>query len=316
MAAHLPVLLAESVDLLAPRAGAVLVDATCGAGGHTMRLADAVGSDGLVLAIDQDDAALAIAREKLAGTMNVRFVRANFRHLASVLREQGVKQVDGILADLGVSSMQLDQAERGFSFRADGELDMRMDRREALTAARWLRETDEAELGRVFRDYGEERRWRAVARAVVRHREAGGAFTGGEFQRLVHRALGTTRSGGIDSATRSFQAVRLAVNDELGALEEFLDAAIDALAPGGRLAVISFHSLEDRAVKHRLREAATGCRCPKDLPVCACGGRPVLRLLGKAVTPSEDEVRANPRARSARLRAAEKLADSKEANHG
>ena len=315
MAAHRPVL--ETVDLLHLRTGAVVVDATCGAGGHTERLADAVGTHGLVLAIEQDDAALAIAGQRLAGKMNVRFVQTNFRHLSAVLREQGLTQVDGVLADLGVSSMQLDDPARGFSFLSENELDMRMDRRNPLTAAKLLGEASEEELGRIFRDYGEERHWRALARAVVEHRRQGGAFTGIELRELAHRTLHTPRSGGVDSATRAFQAVRIAVNDELNALREFLDAAIDALAPGGRLAVISFHSLEDRIVKHRLRAAATGCVCPKDLPRCVCGGRPTLRVLTpKPITPGADEVQDNPRARSARLRAAEKLAANGEAHHG
>jgi 16S rRNA (cytosine1402-N4)-methyltransferase len=314
MAAHQPVLLTETVDLLRPRTGGVLVDATCGAGGHTQRLAEAMGERGRVVAIDQDDAALMIARERLAELMNVTFVEANFRELPAILHEQGLTRVDGILADLGVSSMMFDRPERGFSFNSDAELDMRMSRRNPVTAAQLLREADEEELGRIFRDYGEEPRWRAVARAVVEHRRQGGGFAGTEFRRLAHRAIGKPRAGGVDSATRVFQALRIAVNDELGALEEFLDAAIEALAPGGRLAVISFHSLEDRVVKHRLREAADGCRCPRDLPRCICGAQATVRVLTPhPVTPGREEIRSNPRARSAKLRAAEKLG---EANHG
>jgi len=314
MAAHQPVLLTETVDLLQPRTGGVLVDATCGAGGHTQRLAEAVGESGRVLAIDQDDAALMIARERLAGWMNVTFVEANFRELPAILHEQGLTRVDGILADLGVSSMMFDRPERGFSFHSDVELDMRMSRRNPMTAARLLREADEEELGRIFRDYGEEPRWRAVARAVIEHRRRDGIFTGTEFRGLAHRVVGKPRAGGVDSGTRVFQALRIAVNDELGALEKFLDAAIEALGPGGRLAVISFHSLEDRIVKHRLRDAAQGCRCPRDLPRCICGAQATVRVLTpRPVTPGKEEIRSNPRARSAKLRAAEKLA---EVSHG
>lgn len=308
MPAHLPVLLAETIEFLAPASGQVFVDATCGAGGHTAKLAAAVGADGSVIALDRDDTALAIAQRHLGHLSQIHFVRANFRNLCEILRSLQIDNVNGILADLGISSMQLTGDDRGFSFRSEGELDMRMDTSSETTAARLLATLSEQELGRIFREYGEERHWRAMARAVVRYRKTGETFTGPALQALAHRAARSARAGGIDSATRIFQALRIAVNDELGALAEFLPAAVDALAPGGRLAVISFHSLEDRMVKRHFRAAARGCICPKDLPQCVCNHEAILReLTRKPITPREEESRANPRARSAKLRVAQRL---------
>ena len=301
MAAHQPVLLTETIELLGLRRGDVVIDATCGAGGHTERLAEEVGAAGRVIAIDRDEAALSIAQERLRQFKQVSFSHRDFRDLAQVLRGFGIEGAHGILADLGLSSMQLDDRARGFSFFSEGELDMRMDRRVGETAADLLRSLSEAKLGHIFREYGEERRWRSVARAVVAHRERGGRFSGPELQRLAHRAIGAARSGRVDSATRVFHALRIAVNDELGALEEFLDSAVSSLLPRGRLAVISFHSLEDRIVKNRFRREASGCLCPPELPRCVCGHQPSLRVLTrKPVRSGEDEVRGNSRARSAR----------------
>jgi len=308
MSAHQSVLPAETIEFLAPASGQVFVDATCGAGGHTALLAAAVGAEGSVIALDQDDAALAVAQRRLAQVSQIQFVCANFRDLREILDSLGIEKVHGILADLGTSSMQLTGDDRGFSFRSEGELDMRMDERNATTAARLLKTSSEEELGRIFREYGEERHWRAMARAVVRYRETGEPFTGPALQALAHRVARTGRAGGIDSATRIFQALRIAVNDELGALSEFLPAAENSLLEGGRLAVISFHSLEDRLVKHHFRAAARGCVCPKELPRCVCGHRATLReLTRKPITPSEEECRVNPRARSAKLRVAQRL---------
>jgi len=309
MISHQAVLLTETIEHLAPAPGGVFVDVTCGAGGHTERLAEAVGEGGLVLAVDQDLAALAIARERLGNIKQIRFIHDNFRRLDRVLDAQGIAQVNGILADLGISSMQMDDVDRGFAFASESELDMRMDPTVETPASVLLSRLSEKELGVIFRDYGEEHKWRRMARAVVRHRGQGGRFTGPDLQRLAHKVLGSPRSGNIDSATRVFQALRIAVNDELGALEQFLPAATSALAPGGRLAVISFHSLEDRMVKHFFREQARGCVCPKEIPHCVCGRTPTLRVLtGKPVRPTDREEKENPRSRSARLRVAEKIA--------
>lgn len=310
MSAHQPVLLSETVQLLAPSTGKIFVDATCGAGGHSERLAAAVGPDGLLIAMDQDEAALAVARERLAHFNQVSFVQANFRDLTKVLRSLDIERVDGILADLGLSSLQMDDLDRGFSYRSEQELDMRMDRRRGSTAAQILGRESEEELGRIFREFGEERRWRTVARAVVRHRQQGEPFTGKALEGLVHRATGRARTGRVNAAVRVFQALRIAVNDELGALEEFLPQTLSVLKPGGRVAVISFHSLEDRRVKNFFRQEAKGCICPPDLPVCGCGRVPTLKVLtGKVVRPGAEEVSRNPRARSGRLRAAERLAE-------
>jgi 16S rRNA (cytosine1402-N4)-methyltransferase len=308
MPAHLPALADETIEILSLRPGGIVVDATCGAGGHTERMAKAVGESGTVIALDQDEAALALARERLGEAPQLRFVQANFRNLPAVLRAFPIDRVDAICADLGMGSFQIDAPERGFSFRGEDELDMRMDRRKGPTAAQLLRTLPEDELGRILRNWGEEPRWRRIARAIVAHREADGAFTGVALREVVHRAVGAARRRGVDSATLAFQAMRIAVNDELGALVQFLPAAIEALRPGGRLAVISYHSLEDREVKSFLRAEAKGCICPPELPRCVCGRLPRLRVLTrKPIAPGEAEVRRNPRARSAHLRAAERI---------
>jgi 16S rRNA (cytosine1402-N4)-methyltransferase len=308
MPAHVPALAAETIELLALRPGDVAVDATCGAGGHTALMAEAVGAGGTVIALDQDEAALTLARERLGNAPQVRFVHANFRHVARALRSFAIERVDAVCADLGMGSFQIDAVERGFSFRSEQELDMRMNRAAGATAAEMLRTLPADEIGRIFREWGEEPRWRAVARGVVAHRQAGGEFTGPALRGIVHRAAGAARRRGVDAATQVFQALRIAVNDELGALAEFLPAALELLRPGGRLAVISYHSLEDRLVKNFFRNEAKGCICPPDLPRCVCGREPRLRLATrKAVAPSAAEVQRNPRARSAHLRAAERI---------
>lgn len=307
MPAHLPVLLAEVLEGIGISAGSVVVDATCGAGGYTEAIAEAVGDSGTVIALDQDDAALQLTQTRLARFRHIRFVRANFRDLEEVLRSFAIESVDAICADLGLGSFQLDDPERGFSFRSEAEVDMRMDRRAPHTAAELLRRLPAAELGRILREYGEEPRWSAVVRAVLAHRAAGLPFTGTALRGLVHRAVGGARRRDVDAATQVFQALRIAVNDELGALAAFLAAAERAVRSGGRLAVVTYHSLEDRLVKQEWRAAAKGCTCPPDLPRCVCGQEPRLRVLTrKPIVPTEAEIERNPRARSAKLRVAEK----------
>jgi 16S rRNA (cytosine1402-N4)-methyltransferase len=306
--AHVPVLLREVLEALRPERGGVLVDATLGLGGHAEALLDASPSVRLV-GIDRDPEALALARVRLA-RFGDRFVAVEGRHeeLALHLDRLDLPEVDGVLADLGVSSMQLDRAERGFSFMKDGPLDMRMGRT-GPTAADLVAELPGEELARVFRDYGEEPRAKAVARAVVSARETAPIRTTGELRALVAKAVGGRREEGRDPATRVFQALRIATNRELVELERFLDDAIARLSLGARVAVLSYHSLEDRIVKDVFRDRAAGCTCPPSFPVCVCSRRRVLALVTKKpIRPSDEEVHENRRSRSARLRVAERIA--------
>lgn len=302
---HEPVLLDEVVRLLAPRAGETVVDCTFGAGGHARRLAPPLGEDGRYVAVDQDPEAGAwfdaFADDVVCET---RFVRANFADALPRLAEQGLV-ADAVLMDLGLSSMQVDRPERGFSYSRQAPLDMRMDPGRAESAADLVAGAGERELAEILRAYGEERYARPIARAIVRRRRESPITTTGELVEVVRQAVPTPALfAGGHPAKRVFQALRIAVNDELGSLERGLEGAFRILAPGGRLAVISFHSLEDRIVKRFLRDRAQGCICPPDLPVCGCGREPEGDLLTpRAVRPRQAELDRNPRARSARLRA-------------
>ncbi len=289
MSEHIPVLLTEVLEFLTPQPGGTFIDATVGAGGHSAAILERTGSEGRLLAIDRDEAALDLARTRLSNYQpRVVFRHANFSEVAEVARDEQFLGVDGILADLGVSSMMLDRPERGFSFQADGPLDMRMDRREPLTASEIVNWTRETELADIIYKYGEERRSRPIARSIVRHRPH---RTTGDLVRAIEAVRGKRSYDRIHPATRTFMALRLVVNKELEHLESFLESAPSLLAPGGRLAVIGFHSLEDRIVKHRLRDM-----------------RSVGRVLTKKVVrAAESERFANPRSRSARLRVMEKL---------
>ena len=288
---HVPVLSREVMEYLVfPDAPARLIDGTVGGGGHSSQLLKRYPRLEL-LGIDRDDAALEKAAETLA------------------FAKERVTLVDGILLDIGVSSPQLDQPERGFSWRAEGPLDMRMDRREALTASRFLNRGSEEELTRVFREYGELPAARRLAAAVVARREEKPFATTSDLVKLCDDVLGKSKRGQLPSPTLVFQALRIFVNDELGELERALPEAVEMLRTGGRIAVISFHSLEDRIVKNFFRDAAAECTCPPGLPVCVCGATPSLRVLTrKVVTARPDELESNRRSAPARLRAAEKIA--------
>ena len=300
---HLPVLTDRVVELLAPSGPGLLVDATVGLGGHAEALLRAVPEFQLV-GLDRDPQALARAGERLQPFSDrVQLVEETFDRLPLVLRRLGLGAPVAVLADIGCSSLQLDSAERGFSFSSDGPLDMRMGGT-GPTAADLLQQSEWEELVRILRDYGEERRARAIARAIVRRREQEPLRTTAQLSRLVQDVMGG-RERRIHPATRTFQALRIAVNDELGQLERFLEPAIRSLKSGGRIAVISFHSLEDRIVKHSLRRLAGRCTCPPDFPVCRCNPQRVVEVLTSSpVRPDEEEIDRNPRARSARLRAA------------
>ncbi|HEX3559425.1 MAG TPA: 16S rRNA (cytosine(1402)-N(4))-methyltransferase RsmH [Pyrinomonadaceae bacterium] len=307
---HRPVLLIETMRLLAPERGGLFVDATLGLGGHSEAILEA-SDDARVLGVDRDREALRLASERLArfGT-RFRFAHANFRDLASVLSEAGEQEASGVLADLGVSSLQFDTPERGFSFRHDAPLDMRMDAGgQEETAAELLERLPEEEIARVLYEYGEERKSRRIARWIVERRERGEPLRKtGELADLVARAVGHKRGERIHPATRTFQALRIAVNGELEGLAEFIETAVDLLQSQGRLAVISFHSLEDRIVKRTMRRLSGHCECGPRMPVCTCGARHAVEILTRRpVVASEQEVGENPRARSARLRACLKL---------
>ena len=304
---HVPVLAREVIDALEPRDGGRYVDGTFGGGGYTTALLDR--ADCRVIAIDRDPDAIAAGRalaERYAPRLQL--IEGRFGDMAELLSAEGVEDVDGVTLDLGVSSMQFDRAERGFSFRGNGPLDMRMEKR-GSSAADLVNEADEAELADIFWRYGEERRSRRVARAIVEARKIKPIETTGELAEIVRRAVGPSAKDESDPATRAFQALRIAVNDELGELERGLAAAESVLAPGGRLAVVSFHSLEDRAVKEFVRTRAGRTPSPsRHAPPRAHEREATLRdLTRKPVLPTEPEVAANPRARSARLRVAEKL---------
>lgn len=304
---HVPVLAREVIEALDPRDGGRYVDGTFGGGGYTTAMLDRANCR--VIAIDRDPDAIAAGRllaERYAPRLQL--IEGRFGDMAELLSAEGVDDVDGVTLDLGVSSMQFDRAERGFSFRGNGPLDMRMEKR-GPSAADLVNEADEAELADIFWRYGEERRSRRVAHAIVEARKVKRIETTGELAEIVRRAVGFSAKDESDPATRAFQALRIAVNDELGELERGLAAAESVLAPGGRLAVVSFHSLEDRAVKEFVRMRAGRTPSPsRHAPPRAAERKATLRDLSrKPVSPSESEVAANPRARSARLRVAEKL---------
>ncbi len=309
---HLPVLAEEVVEMLAPAPGGLQIDATVGGGGHTERILEATDPDGRLLGLDADGAAIARVDRRLRPRFGDRLVlrQANFRELADVAPAAGFEAVDGLLFDLGLSSQQLADRTRGFGFRTGGPLDMRFDASRGTPAAELVATLDAGELAALFRRYGEEPQAGRIARAIVEARRVAPIETAEQLAALVERVVPVNPRvrRRIHPATRVFQALRIAVNAELDALQSGLVAAMDLLRPGGRLVVLSYHSLEDRIVKRFIAAERKGCVCPPELPVCVCGRNPRLRPLGKPRTPSPEEVIANPRSRSARLRAAERIA--------
>ncbi len=309
---HLPVMPDEVLGTLAPRPGSLQIDATVGGGGHTERILEAASPDGRVLGLDADGAAIERVRLRLA-RFGDRLVlrRANFRELSTVAPEAGFGAVDGMLFDLGLSSFQLADRERGFGFRAGGPLDMRFDSTRGIPASELLATLDADELAALFRRYGEEPAAWKIAKAIVAARATAPIRTAEELAELIERISppNPRQRRRTHPATRTFQALRIAVNEELDALGDGLAAAVDLLRPGGRLVVLSYHSLEDRIVKRFFNAERRGCTCPPLAPVCVCGRAPRLRLVTRpSMTPTDVEIDANPRSRSARLRAAERLA--------
>jgi 16S rRNA (cytosine1402-N4)-methyltransferase len=302
--AHIPVLYDEVMANLQPRRGGRYIDGTVGAGGHTLGLLQQSAPDGQVLAFDRDPEAIAFARQRLSAFgPRLQLVHDNYSRMEEVARERGFVPVDGVLLDLGLSSRQLADAARGFSFRHEGPLDMRFDPGQEKSAADLLNSLPEDELAAIFREYGEEPHSRRIARLIIARRPLAtttelAALIAGEGKRRTR----------IHPATRVFQALRIAVNQELEIVEKGLEAAVALLRPGGRLVVVAFHSLEDRIVKQFMRRLSQECICPPQQPICTCGARPSLRLVArKAIKASAAEVAANPRSRSARLRVAEKV---------
>ena len=306
---HRSVLLDECMDGLDIKPDGIYVDGTAGGAGHSSEIAKRLGS-GRLIAIDQDETAVAVATERLnALGKNTTVVRSNFCELASVCRSLGIDAIDGVLLDLGVSSYQLDTAERGFSYSADAPLDMRMDNRCSLGAYEVVNSYSEQELKRILYDYGEERFAPAIASAIVKRRESRPIETTAELSDIIKYAIPpAAREGGHHPAKRSFQAIRIEVNRELDVIEPAIRGAVEMLRSGGRIAIITFHSLEDRIVKQAFASLASGCTCPKDFPICVCGNKPKVRLVNrKPILPSKAELEENPRSRSAKLRVAEKI---------
>ena len=307
--AHRSVMLEPCMEALAIKPDGIYVDGTAGGGGHSYEIAKRL-TDGRLIAIDQDEAAIKAASSKLAPFgERATVVRNNFRHVADVLDTLGIEGIDGILLDLGVSSYQLDTPERGFSYMADAPLDMRMDMRSEKNAHLVINTYSEFDLRRILFEYGEERFAGKIAARIVEARRIKPIETTGELTALIKSAIpAAAREGGHHPAKRSFQAIRIEVNSELDVIRPALEAAMGRLRKGGRMAVITFHSLEDRIVKQTFADMASGCTCPKGLPVCVCGKTPAVKIISrKPILPDAEELESNPRSRSAKLRVAEKL---------
>ena len=307
---HRPVLLDECIEALNIRPEGVYLDGTLGRAGHSREIARRLSGSGRLICVDRDQAALDAAQERLGEWMDrVTLVHSNFDRVSEILDELGISGVDGMLFDLGVSSPQLDDGSRGFSYMADAPLDMRMDQSEGLTAADVVNTWSQEELRRILFQYGEERYAPLIAAAIVRHREERPIETTLELVDIIKEAMpARALKEKQHPAKRSFQAIRIAVNDELSSVDRMIQGAVPRLNEGGRLAVITFHSLEDRIVKIGFGAFAKGCICPKDFPVCVCGRTPDIKLVNKKpILPSQQEIEENPRARSAKLRVAEKL---------
>ncbi len=307
---HRSVLLDECIEALAIKPDGIYIDGTCGGAGHSSVIASHLGECGQLIGLDQDATAVQVATERLSVFgPRARVVRSNFCDLDKVCRKLEIEQIDGLLLDLGVSSYQLDTPERGFSYQADAPLDMRMDVRNPLTARTVVNEYSEEKLRKILFEYGEERFSSRIASNIVRARESAPIETTGELVEIVkHSIPAHAREGGHHPAKRSFQALRIEVNAELDVIAPAIKSAVRLLNPGGRIAIITFHSLEDRIVKQTFAELASGCTCPKSFPVCVCGNKPKVKVISKKpILPSRLELEENPRSRSAKLRVAEKL---------
>lgn len=307
---HKTVLLHECIEWLNIKPNGIYVDGTLGGAGHSSLIASKLGKDGRLIGIDRDEEALAAAAERLVEYKDkVTLVHGNFREIESILAKQKIEKIDGLLLDLGVSSPQLDEATRGFSYMADAPLDMRMDKNSPLTAYIVVNEWSESELKKILYEYGEERYAARIASSIVKARNVRPVETTAELTQIIRSAMPSAALREKQHpAKRSFQAIRIAVNDELGALKELLGSVVPLLNETGRLVIISFHSLEDRLVKTAMVSYENGCRCPPNFPICTCGFKQSLKVLTrKPITPGEEELSNNPRSRSAKLRVAEKV---------
>ncbi len=306
---HVSVLLYECIDGLNIKPDGIYIDGTAGGGGHSYEIASRL-TTGKLIAIDRDEAAIKAASERLAPLGNrAMVVKSNYSDLKSVCESLGIEKIDGLLLDLGVSSYQLDTAERGFSYNADAPLDMRMDNDSPFSAYNVVNEYSAEELKKVIYNYGEERFAPRIAQAIVKQRETKPIETTGELVSIIKSAMpAAAKEGGHHPAKRTFQAIRIEVNGELSIIEPTIKDAVELLAPGGRIAIITFHSLEDRIVKQTYNDLASGCTCPKNFPVCVCGKKPLVKVISKKpILPSSEELEVNPRSRSAKLRVAEKI---------
>ena len=305
---HIPVLLEPTIELLNIKTNGVYVDGTLGGAGHSKEILKKAKIKKLI-GIDQDEEALEAAKKNLKDFDNVVYVHDNFKNIDSILEELETQEVDGLLVDIGVSSYQIDAAERGFSFRYDAKLDMRMDKSKPFSAYNLVNEYSEEELTRVIRDYGEEKFARSIARHIVKARLNAPIETTKELENIVLSSVPRYKGqDGKSNVQRTFQAIRIEVNAELDALSEFLQKAVEHLKPGGRLAVISFHSLEDRITKQKFKELATGCICPPDFPICVCGHKAAVKIITKhPVEATDEEIKINSRSACAKLRVIEKL---------
>ncbi|MBR2909618.1 MAG: 16S rRNA (cytosine(1402)-N(4))-methyltransferase RsmH [Clostridia bacterium] len=304
---HIPVLLNETIDSLNLKDGGVYVDCTLGGAGHSKVMLET--ADISLIGIDQDITAINVSKERLKDFKKVTFVNDNFKNASNILDDLSIKEVDGILADLGVSSHQIDTASRGFSFRFDAPLDMRMNSDASFSAMDVVNDYSEADLKRVIKDFGEERFASSIARKIVNERKKSPIKTTKQLESIILSAVPKYKGNdGSSNVQRTFQAIRIEVNHELDGLKEFIKEMADRLKKGGRLAIISFHSLEDRIVKHTFRELATGCTCPSDFPICVCGNKPKVKIItNHPITATEEELKINRRSSSAKLRVIEKL---------
>ncbi|NSW90518.1 MAG: 16S rRNA (cytosine(1402)-N(4))-methyltransferase RsmH [Firmicutes bacterium] len=309
---HVPVLLNECIAMLNIKSDGVYIDGTIGGAGHSVEILKKLGHGGVLIGLDKDAAAIETSRgrlEKIKTEAKIILVNSNFKYIKEICFENGISEVDGILLDLGVSSHQFDEVERGFSYQNDGPLDMRMDRSQGLTAEIIVNEYEEKEIARIIREYGEEKWASRIASFIVKAREKKRICSTREFVDIIKAAIpAPARRKGPHPAKRTFQALRIAVNDELGVLKETINDAVSILKERGRLCIISFHSLEDRIVKTEFQRMVNPCTCPKEFPACMCGKKTTALLVTKKpITPSEEELNSNPRARSAKLRVLEKV---------
>ena len=306
---HVSVLLNECMDALNIKENGIYVDCTLGGAGHSSHILKKLSKDGMLIGIDQDNDALRAAKERLKDFTNVKYVHNNFYNIDSILNELDLEKVDGILMDLGVSSYQLDEGERGFSYMQDAPLDMRMNRDNDFSAYEIINNYTEEELYKIIKDYGEERFAKRIANFIVNRRIEKPIETTLELVDIIKAAIpAKMRRDGPHPAKRTFQAIRIEVNSELKILNKAIEDGVNRLNPGGRMAIITFHSLEDRIVKIKFRELQDPCICPKEFPVCVCGKSPIVKLISrKGIAPTKEEIEENPRSRSAKLRIIEKL---------